>query len=151
MVDATNFKLPLASRKMGPRRLGPFKISRQVNEVAFEVELPPKSRVHPVFHVSQLRKFLGSAPPPADPIMSGNPGKNEYEVESILDCRVFCKQRKYLVKWIGYPIEEASWEPAVNLENFPGAMADFFPCRPDIAGGDVTVLKCISLKRMHKY
>ena len=62
MVDAGNFKLPLSSRKMGPRCIGPFKVLRQINNVAYEITLPPNSRVHPVFHVSQLRKFLGEAP-----------------------------------------------------------------------------------------
>ena len=137
MVEAGNFKLPLASRKMGPRRIGPFKMLRQINEVAYKVELPPKSRVHPVFHVSQLRKFLGEAPAPLDPVLSANPGEAEFEVEAILDTRLSCKKRQFLIKWKGYPIKDASWEPELNLNGCPELLADFHSRHPNLAGGDV--------------
>lgn len=78
MVKASNFKLHLKSRKLGPRRIGPFKVSKQVNGVAYQIELPAGSKVHPVFHVSQLRKFSGDAPSPVDPINSSTPGEELY-------------------------------------------------------------------------
>jgi hypothetical protein len=37
---------------------GPFKVIKRVSEVAYELELPVGSTVHPVFHVSQLRQAL---------------------------------------------------------------------------------------------
>ena len=52
MVDAGNFKLPLSSCKMGPCCIGPFKVLCQINNVAYEITLPPNSRVHPAFDVS---------------------------------------------------------------------------------------------------
>jgi hypothetical protein len=40
-------------------------------------------------------------------------------VEAILDKQVIKvngrSQTRYLVKWLGYPLEEATWEPAYNL------------------------------------
>lgn len=39
-------------RKLSKRYFGPFKLIRQIGEVAFELELPPTSKIHPVFHVS---------------------------------------------------------------------------------------------------
>ena len=99
----------------------------------------PQSKVHPVFHVSQLQKFLGTAPPPQDPILSHNPGEAEYEVEKILDSRQCRSKRQFLIKWKGFPIEEASWEPESNLVGCPTLLADFFARRPCLAGGDVTV------------
>ena len=42
--------------KLLPRFCGPFKIVKRVGEVAYKLELPPTSKVHPVVHVSHLRK-----------------------------------------------------------------------------------------------
>ena len=47
------------SEKLKPRYYGPFKIIRRIGEMAHELELPTDSRVHNVFHVSQLKKVLG--------------------------------------------------------------------------------------------
>ena len=45
--------------KLRPRYIGVFEILRWHGAVAYELALPPKlSSVHPVFHVSMLRKYL---------------------------------------------------------------------------------------------
>jgi hypothetical protein len=31
----------------------------------------------------------------------------------------------YLVKWVGYPLEEATWEPLTNLDNCQHAIIQF--------------------------
>ena len=50
-------------RKLAPHYIGPFRILAKRGEVAYQLELPPHlSRVHDVFHVSQLRRCF------ADPI-----------------------------------------------------------------------------------
>ena len=45
--------------KLAPRYIGPFEIRSKVGEVAYRLVLPPELlRIHPVFHVSMLRKYI---------------------------------------------------------------------------------------------
>ena len=45
--------------KLAPRYIGPFEIRSRVGEVAYRLVLPPElSRIHPVFHMSMLRKYI---------------------------------------------------------------------------------------------
>ncbi|XP_055825061.1 uncharacterized protein LOC129893622 [Solanum dulcamara] len=46
--------------KLSPRYIGSYQIVRKVGKVAYELDLPADlDAVHPVFHVSMLRKFVG--------------------------------------------------------------------------------------------
>ncbi|WMV45792.1 hypothetical protein MTR67_039177 [Solanum verrucosum] len=46
--------------KFSPRFIGPYRMLRRVGLVAYELELPlGQNSVHPVFHVSMLRKCVG--------------------------------------------------------------------------------------------
>ena len=46
--------------KLGPQYVNPYRISKKVGNVDYELELPQKlSVVHPVFHISMLKKYLG--------------------------------------------------------------------------------------------
>ena len=45
--------------KLAPGDIGPFKIRSRVGGVAYRLVLSPElSRIHPVFHVSMLRKYI---------------------------------------------------------------------------------------------
>jgi len=45
--------------KLQPYFYGPYGVIERVGEVSYELELPPRSRVHNVFHVSCLKRALG--------------------------------------------------------------------------------------------
>jgi len=46
-----------AFSKLAQRFYGPFRIVKQIGEVAFELELPLGVQIHPIFHVSNLKLF----------------------------------------------------------------------------------------------
>ena len=58
---------------------------------------------------------------------------DEFEVERVLDHRRVCRGHvwvdEYLVKWVGYGLFEATWEPSAHLANAPTALADFLATR----------------------
>ena len=45
--------------KLSPRYVGPFEILKRIKAVAYKLELPLEfSNVHPLFHVSMVKKYL---------------------------------------------------------------------------------------------
>ena len=67
--------LPAVSRKLAPRYVGPYTIVKIINPSALRLQLPSSLKVHPVFHVSQVKPVADSnlspptpAPPPPAPL-----------------------------------------------------------------------------------
>ncbi|MGQ3168987.1 MAG: chromo domain-containing protein [Hydrogenophaga sp.] len=108
------------ARKLLPRYVGPFRIEAHIGEEAVKLTLPlSMSRIHPVFHVSLLRPYLGNIghlPPTELGWLDDSP---QYEVERIVNHRHVRagKATEYLVKWKGYDDSDNSWEPANQLGN----------------------------------
>jgi len=46
-----------------------------------------------------------------------NFGNEYFNVERIITRKYKDNKKYYLVKWVGYPLKDCSWEPASNLEN----------------------------------
>ena len=106
-------------KKLLPRWIGPYKVLEIVSPVSFRLELPAKSTAHPVFHIAALKLYTEATDArkfdrPAPDIIND---VEEYEVEEILGKRVNRRRTEYLVKWVGYPHDENSWESVRNLNN----------------------------------
>ena len=55
-------QLPLKQQgknKVAPKFYGPYQIVQKISKVAYELKLPETSRIHNVFHVSNIKKLLG--------------------------------------------------------------------------------------------
>lgn len=96
---------------------------RRIGEVAYELELLSKRKIHNVFHVSHLKRVLGQHIVPSVELpLLDNEGKLILELELILDMRKKRLRNKtiqeYLVKWKGLPTEDATWEGA-EIEDHP--------------------------------
>src|SRR5437764_11577361 len=120
LLSSKNIRLSRPSKKLDNRFLGPFRIIEAIGKQAYRLDLPKAySRIHPVFHVSLLqpyRRCPGEEPssPSAAELL---PNGEEYEVEDILNVRQYRGKTQYLVKWLGYPDWEKSWENESNLGN----------------------------------
>jgi hypothetical protein len=135
MLSTVNFRNMNPSRtvKLMPRYIGPLKIKKVVSSVAYELELPPTLRIHPVFHVSKLKLYRNDDRYEREQVMRPAPvlvdGEQEYEVERILDRRERRQGRgirvEYLVKWLGYPEYESTWERESNLTNAQELVQEF--------------------------
>jgi len=117
---------PRAHHKLLFKYYGPYEVLEKVGEVAYRLNLPTSSRIHPVIHVSQLKKAVGvniqvykQLPSPLD----------------ILQIPVRVLQRRFrqqgvvavsqvLVQWSGQPESLATWEDADELkQRFPRSPA----------------------------
>ena len=131
-LNVKNFTLPQGlTPKFMAKFAGPFSVVKQVFDDAYKLALPPKIKVHPVFHVSLLKEyFKNSARPEREQMLRPVPelvgNHEEYEVETILNKRKLrSRDTKYLVKWRGYYVKEATWVPISNLGNVKKAVQDF--------------------------
>ncbi|XP_040244116.3 uncharacterized protein [Aegilops tauschii subsp. strangulata] len=93
------FVAPHANHKLSFKFYGPFTIIRKINDVAYELQLPASSTVHPVFHVSQLRQALlpGTVVTPMLPVCTDDLA---VPVE-ILQTR-WCKRRGEVVEQVQF-------------------------------------------------
>ena len=48
-----------------------------------------------------------------------------YEVEKIIARKAFGKKRMYLIKWLGYPLKDCSWEPVSHLNSILDMVENF--------------------------
>ena len=113
--------------KLAPRYIGPFEILQKIGNVSYKLDLPASmARIHPVFHVSMLRKFV------SDP--SKVLSEPDVEVQEdltyveqpvrIIDTQIRKLRNKEIpmvkVLWNHHNMEECTWETRESmLQQYP--------------------------------
>ena len=125
-------------RKLSTQRCGPFTVKRRIGRLAYELELPPAWKVHPVVSVAQLEP----APIDEDPYnrpRPDHPGSVEvegdteewksYEVEKMVKKRTRKYGNRpvaqYLIRWLGYGPEYDEWRSLAALGNCMELVEEF--------------------------
>ena len=122
-----------ALKKLTEKWIGPYKISSIMPNVV-ELKLPKTLQIHPVVNISRVKPYLG--PLPGQPVSHPGPihvtedRDEEYEVDTIIDSRIYRGKLQYLVHWKGYDESERTWELVSNLRNSPKIVDQFHLSHP---------------------
>lgn len=99
--------------KLQPRFYGPFLVLAKVGNVAYKIKLPNHSKLHPVFHVSCLKKHLGGTIQASTPlpVLTDDGTLQDVPIAS-LDCRIVKKNNlaimEVLIQWQNHSREDAT-------------------------------------------
>ncbi|XP_019257870.1 PREDICTED: uncharacterized protein LOC109236107 [Nicotiana attenuata] len=109
--------------KLSPRFIGPYEILDRVGAVAYRLALPPELPfIHPVFHVSILRKCISDSSQVLEAPTIPLDEKLSYEEEpmTIIDRQVRNLRSKEIafvkVLWRNHTVEEATWEVEKDMQ-----------------------------------
>jgi Chromo (CHRromatin Organisation MOdifier) domain len=112
-LDTRNMKTNY-HKKMAPKQKGPFKVEEVLGPVTYWLKLPNTWKIHNVFHAVLLKPYVETEVHGKNfsrPIPDILDGEKVYNVETILKHQRRRWSYQYLIKWEGYPISKASWEP----------------------------------------
>jgi hypothetical protein len=73
-----------------------------------------------LYHASTILGRIHDSLPPIE-----IEGEQKYEMEDILNSRIFNHQLQYFVHWHGYDASEHIWEPIKNLLNAMEKLHEF--------------------------
>jgi hypothetical protein len=103
--------------KLSPRYIGPYLITARVGSLAYRLQLPESmAGVHPVFHVSMLRKYI------RDPELKIEADPIIIQQDLTIDAQPVCVMRNRTIKyvnilWSNQTEREARWELESTMRN----------------------------------
>jgi len=152
MLNAKNIKSKRPTGKFTPRLYGPFKVLEKKGNRAFKLDMPARSKIHPVFHVSLLEPYkVFDRPNREQPPHEQEDAECDlkWEVEKIVKSEIITYTRKvrrvnkefkvirYFVQWAGCAEDENTWEPPGGLRNAREEVEKFHRENPRDAGAEL--------------
>jgi hypothetical protein len=128
--------------KMAYKYYGPYEVVQKIGEVAYKLQLPPNSLIHPVFHISQLKPYTPDYRPAFEELPTiTDLTATAVEPEHIMDRRLVKKGNVAIpqvkIKWTHLPEAAATWQDYnVIKTRFPSSAA--WGQAGSSVGGDVT-------------
>ena len=97
ILNAKIIRTKCPTKKLSPRLYVPFKVLKKGGNTAFKLDISPRWKIHPVFHVSLLEPYkvsyrLTREQPPREP--EDIEGDMEWEVEKIVKSEIITYTRK---------------------------------------------------------
>ncbi|XP_019176182.1 PREDICTED: uncharacterized protein LOC109171585 [Ipomoea nil] len=111
--------------KLSAKYYGPYEVIERIGEVAYKLSLPSGTLLHPVFHVSQLKKKVGEGVVVQfDPPSVGKEGQILTAPIAVQGKRLVKQNNRavteLLVQWANLPPDKATWEEYHHLKSqFP--------------------------------
>jgi hypothetical protein len=124
LLSTKNLNLKVVARKLTSKLVGPFKIlaplAHATNPNAVWLQVPRAFEIHMPINLKDVKRYYSS---PArlgglvnetvEPIIVH--GEERFEVEEVLAERMHHRKRQVLVKWAGFGLLSATWEPIQNI------------------------------------
>lgn len=134
----------LNAKLMAPRE-GPYTVTEKISPLAYCLDFgESKGRVNPVVSIQYLLPYEAdyddefdrqvAKPPPIDyaDFLAAD-DEEHYELERILDCKLFNKTVKYLVRWKGYGPQHDEWKTKRDLKHAKDLIDDFHACEKRVS------------------
>jgi len=132
MLNAKNMRTKRPLKKLSPKLYGPFIVLEKKQSRAYKLEVSPRWKIYPVFHLSRLEPYRAANQPKREQPRRDREdieGDLEWEVERIKKGEIISytrrvrgwnkpmKELRYVVKWKSCPEEENTWEPPEGMKH----------------------------------
>jgi hypothetical protein len=109
---------------LAPKFYGLYTVLKRVGQVAYHLSFPNHSKLHLVFHVSCLKKVIGTKCQTQTTLPElDEEGSIWLQPQAVLDQREHCLHqqtiKEVLFQWKDTTLADDTWEPATILQQFP--------------------------------
>ncbi|GJV00143.1 retrotransposon-related protein [Tanacetum coccineum] len=110
----------ISNQKIAAKYCGPFPIIAKIGQVAYTLQLPPNSAIHPTYHVSLLKPHHGTLPASLTLPSTYQRDHTSKVPAKVLEIRTVKKNNAAHVEWLvqckDETEEEATWESAASID-----------------------------------